>query len=379
LWRSPVAAIVGAVTFASFRGFAADALGGPDAKTPGVLLSVVALLLLVERRWFWAAFLGSLAFLDWQPLGIYALAAVVGAFLVGEARWRQTAYAIAGAAIPLVATVLYMAIAGDLSKFVEASFTFPATGLDRDPVTFWQRLTAIVAVVNEHYHLSRVLLWGGLLLLPVVLLRRRVDRPAIALVLLTLLGFVALTLTDFQGYPDLFPLLPYAALGIAGVAAIAVAERGRAAVAVALVLMALLVGLSFKRYLGASERGPALSLERAYADRIERLLEPGDRLYALGDPTLLVLTGLRNPTRYVYLGSGVDEWAIKHKFGSFAGWQAEIRAVDPPVVVMNTWVAPLSVRMRAWLTKTYGPETQVGNWRLWVKPELRERAVREGI
>src|SRR4051794_15781093 len=91
LWRSPVAALGGAVTFVLFDGFASDALGGPGAKTPGVLLSVVALVLLVERRWFWAGVAGSLAFLDWQPLGIYAVAAVVGAFLLGEGRWRQAA------------------------------------------------------------------------------------------------------------------------------------------------------------------------------------------------------------------------------------------------------------------------------------------------
>src|SRR3954469_10469931 len=60
LWRSPVAALAGAVTFSTFRGFAEDALAGPDVKTPGVLLSVVALVLLVDRRWFWAAFAGSL-------------------------------------------------------------------------------------------------------------------------------------------------------------------------------------------------------------------------------------------------------------------------------------------------------------------------------
>src|SRR4051795_9822154 len=89
LWRSPVAGLAGAVTFSCFGGFAADALAGPGAKTPGVLLSVIALLLLVERRWFWAAFAGSLAYLDWQPLGIYALVAVVAAFLLEEARWKQ--------------------------------------------------------------------------------------------------------------------------------------------------------------------------------------------------------------------------------------------------------------------------------------------------
>src|SRR3954468_14195809 len=170
LWRSPVAALGGAATFIVFKGFATDALGGPGAKTPGVLLSVVALLLLVERRWFWAAFAGSLAFLDWQPLGIYAFAAVAGAFVLSEARWREAGKALAGAAIPLAATVLYLAIAGDLSQFVEASFTFPATGLDRNPISFGDRVRAILHVVNKFYPQGRILFWAGLALLPVVLL-----------------------------------------------------------------------------------------------------------------------------------------------------------------------------------------------------------------
>src|SRR4051812_12373815 len=54
LWGSPLAALLGATGFASFRSFALDAVGGPDAKTPGILFAVVALALLVRRRWFWA-------------------------------------------------------------------------------------------------------------------------------------------------------------------------------------------------------------------------------------------------------------------------------------------------------------------------------------
>src|SRR3954447_23441913 len=46
LWASPLAALLGAAVFASFRAFALDAVGGPDAKTPGILFAVVALALL---------------------------------------------------------------------------------------------------------------------------------------------------------------------------------------------------------------------------------------------------------------------------------------------------------------------------------------------
>ena len=379
LWRSPLAALGGAVAFACFRGFATDALGGPDAKTPGVLLSVVALVLLVERRWFWAAFVGALAYLDWQPLAIYALAAVVGAFLLEEGRWKRAGQAIAGAAIPLVATVLYLAIAGDLSQFVEASLTFPATGLKRGSETLGDRLDTIVHVVNQSYHFGRILFWGGLALLPVALLRRRIERGSVALVLGTLLGFVVLTLTDFQGYPDLFPLLPYAAIGIGGVVAVLVADRGRVVAATAGVALVALVALAFGSYLDTKEKKLPLTRQRGLAHKIDRVVGPGERLYSLGDPTLLVLTQRRNPTRYVYLGSGVAEWAIKHHFGSLAGWQAEIRAVDPPVIVMNTWQTPRAVKMAAWLTQTYGPPRKFGTSRIWVKPSLRARAASAGL
>ncbi len=56
LWNSPLAGVVSATIFASFKGFAGDALGGPDAKTPGILFAVLSMALLVRRKWFWGAF-----------------------------------------------------------------------------------------------------------------------------------------------------------------------------------------------------------------------------------------------------------------------------------------------------------------------------------
>src|SRR4051812_27064408 len=224
LWRSPLAALAGAVTFASFQGFAQDALAGPDAKTPGILLMVVSLALLVRRRWFLAGIAGSLAFLDWQPLGICAAAAVVAALLVNdpedEARWKRGARALGGVLIPLVATVLFLLVDGGLSRFIEASFTFPATGLRRGDVTLGGNIDTIVRVVNDHYGHTRVLFWGGLVLLVPAALVAAKRIPG-RLVLGTALAFVAASVYDFQGYPDLYPLLPYAALGIGGLAALA--------------------------------------------------------------------------------------------------------------------------------------------------------------
>jgi hypothetical protein len=387
LWRSILAALVGAVVFASFQGFAQDALAGPGAKTPGILLMVVSLALLVRRRWFLAGIAGSLAFLDWQPLGICAAAAVVAALVVtepeDESRWKRGARALGGVAIPLVATVLFLLIDGGLSRFIEASFTFPATGLRRGNVTLGGNIDTIVRVVNDHYGHTRVLFWGGLILL-VAAAFVAAKRFAALVVVGTLLAFAAASVYDFQGYPDLFPLLPYAGLGIGGVVAV-IAPRVRAewprriAAGLALVAVGLLAGLSVHWFSGARDAGPSLHIERAQAAKIQRLLQPGEKLYALGDPTLLVLTHRRNPTRYIYLGSGVDHWAVEHEFGSLAGWQAEIRAADPPIVVMNLWRSDLALQMRTWLKQTYGPGKFLGNWRLFVKPSVRARAARMGI
>ena len=46
LWGSVLAALTGAVVFSSFRGFALDALGGPNAKTPGIFFGVLSMALL---------------------------------------------------------------------------------------------------------------------------------------------------------------------------------------------------------------------------------------------------------------------------------------------------------------------------------------------
>jgi 4-amino-4-deoxy-L-arabinose transferase-like glycosyltransferase len=396
LWKSPLAGIVSAVAFASFRGFAVDALEGPDAKTPGVFLAVLSMALLVRRHWFWGAFAGSLAFLVWQPLAIYAAVAVVWALLASDAdqRWKHSARALAGAAIPIAATTLYFWIVGALSQFVETAFVFPLTGVQRGNETLASRLDRIVYIVNRDYGNTRVLFWGGLVLLVALLvvwlvrgrshLRGVVREPYVGVVIATFLGIAAFTLSDFQGYPDLYPLLPYAAVGLGG--AVALVEHRidgvrlrRAATAVSLAGVAILVGLSWSWYSGHHGSARSLTAERSDAATLKRILDPGETLYALGDPTPLVLTRRRNPSKYIYLGSGIGAYVIHHTPGGIDGWKARIRASDPAVVVINSWNSPAADNIRTWLRSTYGTGIYLGNWLLFVKPAVRERAARRGI
>jgi hypothetical protein len=376
LWESALAGLVAAVVLASFEGFAVDALGGPDAKTPGIFLGVLAMALLVRRRWFWGAFAGSLAFLAWQPLGVYPMAAVACAALAGSRRerLRNTGRAVAGAVVPVAVTALWFWLQGALGAFVEAAFTFPLVGITRGPETLATRLDRILTTVDGDYGRTRILFWAGIVAafaLLAVRLRRAGPRddPYAVVVVATLLALIGFSLTDFQGYPDLYPLLPYAAVGLGGATALAVRAAGRlriGAAAVAAGAGAALVIASWSWYSGDDAGRPSLVEERAHAAAIAAVAGSRGRVYAVGDPTVLVLTSRRNPSRYIYLGSGVEEWMLARTPGGFAGWKRRL-ASNPGPVALGGWVATDEERLSAWL-HSVRQARRIGRYELFLPP-----------
>src|SRR5689334_15742414 len=228
IWGSWIAGVVAALVFCCFSGYAADALDGPGAKTPGLLFSVLAMWLLAGRRWLWAGFCGALAFLIWQPFGIYALLAVVlPLFQAGpRRRVRQAAAGLVGVVVPIAVSVAYFAIKGALSEFISDGFLFAINGVQQKTQSVSDRFQLIRKVISTSYGLSGVLLQIGMAVVLVagigVVARsgpsgRRWGSPLFAVLLTSMVFEIAYALTDFQGYQDVFPFLPYGALGIAGV------------------------------------------------------------------------------------------------------------------------------------------------------------------
>lgn len=390
LFESVLAGVTAVVVFAVGQPFALDALSGPDAKTPGVLFGVLAMLLMARRRWAWAGAAGALAALTWQPLIVYPLVAVVLAYATERGtRWRAVAWTVVGGAVPVVVMTLYFSLTGALHAFLESALVFPLSGVTRRPETVGHRLVRIVAVVDRYYGMAGVLFWAGLAALVVLAvvhlvrgrhdLRRALLAPLVSVVLVTLLGDIAYAATDFQSYPDLFPALVYPGLGLAGVVAAGVALLRRhaarlvagAAVAVALTVLA---GVSWVQLGAAARIDPGLRPGLADACAVERLLVPGTPLLALGDPTPLVLTHRRNPDRFIYLGSGVDRWKVRHTPGGFAAWTAQVAAARPSVVVVSGWAGPFRMPMVAWLRGHGYTPSYVGGWRVFLIPAARERA-----
>jgi hypothetical protein len=400
LFASTLAGIAAAATLASFQGFARDALTGPDAKTPAVLLSIVTLALLVRRHYFLSGLASSLAFLSWQPLGIYAVIAVVFALTSSDAGGRMRAFgsAVIGVLVPIGATAIFYAAEGALTDLYDATIDYPLTGVESEAQG--PQIQHIASIVSRDYSTTKIVFWAGLAFL-LALAFARAARPPLGrhrsllldpYLVAVIPAFVAIfvfSLTDFQGYPDLYPLLPFSALGIGGslwLLESATAKGRFAAVAVALsgCAVAALVVASLVVYSRAGTGVGELMQQQQAAAALNRLLGPDDTIVSLGNPMPLVLTERANPDPFIYLEAGVDQWAIDHRFGSFANWTKDIEAANPAVVVLTPrtgprrwgrWISPVQSEMRTWLVANYVPLT-VRGLPVFVTPSVAERVSR---
>ena len=397
LFGSRLGGVAAAVVFAADWAFAVDAVSGPNAKTPAVLFAVLSMWLLAGRRWFWGALFSALAVLVWQPMVFYLLVAVLLPPLVATGRRRRAfLQAVVGAAIPLAVTAVYFAVEGAFRFFVEAAVVFPLLGVQREAETVGTRLLHIVDTVDRYYGFGGVLFWVGLALLltcvVVHLVRGRsswrtaVLAPLVAVVLVTLVGNAAYAASDFQSYPDLYPLLPYPAIGVGGAVALLIGVlRARTAqwvVAVAVLgALVVLTGLSWVSFSHdpVNTQRPGLRAQLSDACVLDRLRVPGTPLLSLGDPVPLVATHRRNPDRFIYLGSGVDRWKVDHISGGLAGWTTQIRRWAPSVVVVSGWDGQYSQPIEGWLRQNGYVPRYVGRWRAFVTPGARERARQQGV
>ena len=399
LFRSVPAAVLAAVVFASFPIFAQDAIGGPDAKTPAILAMVVAALLLIERRWFWAGVATALATLVWQPLFVFPIAALVlpAVLTPKDKRRRAVGVAFAGIAIPVAVVGIYFLAVGAFGKFVEATLVFPLTGNKRVPFSVHERITHMTHVVQLAYGSRETALLGtGLLALVAIAVavlvrgrherRKTVRRPLLSVVMFTFVGVLGfLIYYDFQGPEDTLALTPYAAIGIGGAVALALRHirmpqrAGRVAIAGVLAASAALFGSAWASFEHRWTNNHLLLNEYADGCGIDRILGSDGVLYALGDPTPLVVTRRVNPDRYIYLEENVSGWKIQHTKGGFDGWVSQIQATNPSVIVLQFWDDKNSYRMRAALQQLGYKSTYVGEWHVLLSPSGQAAAASTGV
>src|SRR5919202_4283158 len=149
---SRAAGIFAALTFLGFYAYAQPAASGPEPKTPMVLFEALSLLFMVQKRWFWAGFCGSLAFLVWQPMGIFPFVAFLLAVTRPKEERRGAALrALAGMMMPLVAPVAYFYYHDALGDLLDGVLLFNVLYIARDSESLTEHLMEPVGVIAATY------------------------------------------------------------------------------------------------------------------------------------------------------------------------------------------------------------------------------------
>jgi hypothetical protein len=342
LFRSSLAGLMAGLALTGFWSFGREAVSGPRAKTPFLLFQLLFFLMAAHRRWGWAGCVAALATWVWQPGIVFVLLALILPLLERSeeraARWKGAGQAAVGVLFPSLILFGYFIAKGAFGPLIDGAVLFNLTHLDRPPFELWAHLEAPVRSLFKGYALMALPGIAGLLYFLYAAHVRFHDGPrriadwaawrAAALALPFVIGW---TILDFQGAADLYPFLPYMALGLAGLAWQLggflgemrslpwLSQRG-----IIIALIALMGLLSASLYHRTGEDG--LVAQRVSAGQVfDRFTREGE-VASIGLPELLVLGQARNPNPYGFIIAGIDRKIMEETEGGVAGFMGQLTA-----------------------------------------------------
>jgi hypothetical protein len=340
---SRTAGFIAPATFLTYENFLHLASDGPREKTTMVLFLLGCLVLLGRRRWGLAGACAALATLTWQPVFAVALGALVTALLLDQqdTRRRILLRFTLGGAVPSLVTVSYFLGAGALSRAIDGFFVINAEYTEQPSVLSRPRITW--GMEWSAYHWTLPLLIGGLVALfvlgarSVTVARRPTASPvARRLVVCSVGAFVGTvwTVLVVNGGPDLFVLLPFGSLGLAGTAVLLLGRLPRR-VAIASAVGVVSLGVVVAGLESVLTRDDQLLLQRA--DVIAVLgTQPGDAtLVSLSAPQVLVLAGRDSPVPYQIMNKPQREYLGATYPGGMQGFLESLRRERPTFVVIG--------------------------------------------
>jgi hypothetical protein len=383
-FRSQMTGLFAALTFLGFYAYAQPAASGPEPKTPMVLFEALSLLFMVQKRWFWAGLCGSLAFLVWQPMGIFPFVAFLLAVTrPKEERRGAVLRAMAGIMTPLVATVAYFYYHGALGDLLDGVLLFNVLYIARDSESLTEHLMEPAGVIAATYSTMVLPIIIGL----VAILRLYFIRPfqyRFAPLLISFPVVFLWSLQDFQLGDDFFPFLPYVAVGF-GAFLVFVVSRTRVPPLGAVLLGAILLGIALANTLEVVNADSAYALkgttidlrqQREGALKIEDRLGKDAKLSSINSPQVLVLLHKTNPNPYLWLTAGVDREIDAATPGGFKTWIQDLEASNSDAIaffgegqslMFNYHLTSEHNReLDNWLNPHYHAE-KIGPWWLFVK------------
>jgi hypothetical protein len=311
IFSSRLTGLVAAATMLGLEGFLTLATTGPREKTPMVMFMWCAIWALTNRRWLLTGIFVGLTTLTLQTGFFPLLAGVIAGLLMSPGhRVRAAGMVALGGGLPVCALVVYFSLAGHLRALLDgfvllnAEYSSGRSLLVRGGV-IWPRM-------EEGFGLSLWLLLGGLLAVLVLAGVRLADsgrrRDTTTMVLVacgaaTLAG-LAWTLEDIDSWVDAFPVLPFAVIGIGGLAAEVehrTSARPSRALAVTLAVLPTVLAVHFAVVGGDDTLETQRATTRAVLHQV-----PDPTIWSIEAPQALVLAGRANPTRYQMVSGGLQ-------------------------------------------------------------------------
>ncbi|HWC78001.1 MAG TPA: hypothetical protein VG778_11095 [Blastocatellia bacterium] len=352
---------------------------GTQPKTPMVLGGLMTLWAIKRDRPFEAGVYGMLSALSWQP-GLLFVGVAGLAFSRYLTSWRdlKVVKLLAGAALPLLIFVGYFAIVGALNDFFvwTLHFNYSVYG-PREMRSVSGFVTRFAELLNGPYRQERIYFIFAALGAVIVfaehvwstrgkIARWVEDAPSHAIWIAPLVYF-AFCAVDIQWHADFLPFMPFvgifAAVAFYSIIKAAVARLKRFAPqlvtsrveypAFALLLAAVFLGnvgdaFSFNRGF------PTLQDQYVGIKEMTAFLEPGDKVFAHGRTEVLVVSKMRNASKYFFLDRGKDQYLDEIEPGGFKGWFERLKAERPRIVALGRLrMVDHAKDLRQWMEADY--------------------------
>jgi hypothetical protein len=381
LTGSRSAGVLAALAFLCYLGFTRHAVSGPRPKVAMVTFAVWSIYFATAEKYLVAGLFGSMAALIWQPAILFPVSIALQAILRGgntHQCFARLTRVIVGSLFPALVVVIYYASVGALTEMWDGVFLFHIRYLQRESIQLVSRLALNIAKgFNEMLYLTFL----GATIVPLWFFREMlVYGPTHAHVKSRLAFFVSFVLSiiwtcvDLQGYPDLFLLLPFTAVGFAVFMNWAVQgvgsckEKNRNVLVFRCLLVSLLaLTLCFTAiHVVQTGKESGLDSQKSWARQIKSLVGTDGKILSIGRPEVLVILGLKNPNPFPVIIGGYDLYIDATTPGGFTQFLHSLKTFSPDIVVYGHTEGKHTGEISAWLSEHY-KEQMIGKWKTYVR------------
>lgn len=355
--RNRFAAVLAVLYLLFSQSVALWTVGGGQPKLPMILFGMLSLLLIAKDRPFLAGVCSMLSCLCWQPGLLFTGVAflVVSRYLT---TWRdlRALRVLAGAAIPLAATLLYFLWRGALGDLWTWTVVFNYSVYARNAIGVeGNSLSHAMGVTLKIFGVDIVLVvlsfiafvWFGIQRVRDRVRAGGLQSPDLfrdAIIIAPLVYFAA-CFVRFNGGPYLLPFFPFIGIffGWFAVELVRLLKQTRFAgrlnveilARAVVVLMLGAIGYRAIEY-RLFEYIVTLQTQDKTFETISSRLSDSDSIYVHGTSEILVLLNRPNLNPYIFLDWGKDDFIAATKYGgSFAAIVDEIKASEPKVISLT--------------------------------------------